>query len=86
MSGKYAAKSIINGQADSHKVMDVYNKFLYHLSNELKLYKKGARILYNFPRLSYYMMKLGLGKKFMNGYSEGKTLSEIMGKSNMFIN
>ena len=86
LSGKYAAKSIINGQADSHKVMDGYNKFLYHLSNELKLYKKGARILYNFPRLSYYMMKLGLGKKFMNGYSEGKTLSEIMGKSNMFIN
>ena len=86
LSGKYAAKSIINGQADSHKVMDDYNKFLYHLSNELKLYKKGARILYNFPRLSYYMMKLGLGKKFMNGYSEGKTLSEIMGKSNMFIN
>ena len=31
-------------------------------------------------------MRFGLGKKFMNGYSEGKTLSEIMGKKNVFAN
>tara|TARA_B100000902_G_C27263677_1_gene892243 strand:- start:342 stop:1448 length:1107 start_codon:yes stop_codon:yes gene_type:complete len=86
LSGKYAAKSIVDGKTQPSKVMDNYNKFLYHLSNELKLYKKGSKILYNFPRFSYYMLKLGLGKKFMNGYSEGKTLSEIMGKSNMFTN
>ena len=86
LSGKYAAKSIINGKAQSDKVINDYNNFLYHLSNELKLYKKGSKILYNFPKFSYYMLKLGLGKKFMNGYSEGKTLSEIMGKSKIFTN
>jgi hypothetical protein len=32
------------------------------------------------------MMRLGLGKKFMNGYSEGKTLSEIIGKKSIFAN
>ena len=63
-----------------------YNTFLLHLTNELKLYRKGARILYGFPRISYWMMKFGLGKKFMNGYSEGKTLSEIMGKKSIFAN
>ena len=63
-----------------------YNKFLLHLTNELKLYRKGAKILYGFPRISYWVMRLGLGKKFMNGYSEGKTLSEIMGKKSIFAN
>ena len=86
LSGKYAAKSIINGKNHPTEVMSGYNKFLYNLSNELKLYKKGSNILYNFPKFSYYILRLGLGKKFMNGYSEGKTLSEIMGKSNMFTN
>jgi hypothetical protein len=63
-----------------------YNKFLLHLTNELKLYRKGAKILYGFPRISYWMMRFGLGKKFMDGYSEGKTLSEIMGKKSIFAN
>ena len=65
---------------------DNYNEFLSHLTNELQLYRKGSKILYGFPFISYWMMRFGLGKKFMNGYSEGKTLSEIMGKSNIFVN
>ena len=32
------------------------------------------------------MMRLGLGKKFMDGYSNGKTLSQIMGKSKILPN
>ena len=60
--------------------------FLKYLTDELKLYKKGAKILYGFPKISYFMMRLGLGKKFMNGYSDGKTLSQIMGKSKILPN
>ena len=56
------------------------------LSNELTLYSKGAKILYGFPKISYFAMKLWLGEKFMTGYSNGQTLSEIMGKKNSVIN
>ncbi len=78
ISGKYAAKSIIRDSSDAKRY---YNIFLKQLTKELKLYNKGAKILYGYPRISYFMMRLGLGKKFMDGYSEGKTLTQIMGRS-----
>ena len=87
ISGKYAAKSIINDYKNgTFQAKDNYNIFLKYLTDELKLYKKGAKILYGFPKISYFMMRLGLGKKFMNGYSDGKTLSQIMGKSKILPN
>ena len=86
LSGKYAGSSINESYNNSVSAKLNYNEFLSHLTNELKLYRKGAKILYGFPMISYWMMKLGLGKKFMNGYSEGKTLSEIMGKKSIFAN
>ncbi len=87
LSGKYAAKSIVNSYTNRNvKAKESYNEFLKHLTTELKLYRKGSKILYGLPFISYWMMRFGLGKKFMNGYSEGKTLSEIMGKSNTFVN
>ena len=87
LSGKFVAKSIINSYNNLNvEAKDNYNEFLSHLTNELQLYRKGSKILYGFPFISYWMMRFGLGKKFMNGYSEGKTLSEIMGKSNIFVN
>tara|TARA_B110000008_G_C16942944_1_gene553248 strand:- start:812 stop:1936 length:1125 start_codon:yes stop_codon:yes gene_type:complete len=78
ISGAYAAKSIIRDSSDAKRY---YNIFLKQLTKELKLYNKGAKILYGYPRISYFMMRLGLGKKFMDGYSEGKTLTQIMGRS-----
>ena len=87
LSGKYAAKSIISSLYNKKSTaVENYNSFLSDLKNELQIYQKGSKILYGFPRISYWMMRLGLGKKFMNGYSEGKTLTEIMGKSNIFAN
>ena len=85
VSGKYAAKAIINCKLNQNNAYQEYNKFLSSFTDELKLYKKGAKILYGFPRISYWMMKFGLGTKFMNGYSTGKTLTEIMGKSNAYL-
>ena len=42
--------------------------------------------LYGYPKISYFLMKLGLGKKFMDGYSEGKTLTEILKKRKLLPN
>jgi len=78
ISGIYAAKSIIRDPNDAKRY---YDTFLKQLTKELKLYNKGAKILYGYPKISYFMMRLGLGKKFMDGYSEGKTLTQIMGRS-----
>ena len=86
LSGKFAGLSIIDSYENNVSAKLNYNEFLLHLTNELKLYRKGSKILYGFPKISYWMMRLGLGKKFMNGYSEGKTLSEIMGKKSIFAN
>ena len=85
LSGKFAGSAIVDSYNNNISAKLAYNKFLLHLTDELKLYKKGAKILYGFPRISYWMMRFGLGKKFMNGYSEGKTLSEIMGKKSIFV-
>ena len=85
VSGKYAARAIVNCKLKENTAYQEYNKFLSSFTDELKLYKKGAKILYGFPRISYWMMKFGLGAKFMNGYSTGKTLTEIMGKSNAYL-
>ncbi len=85
ISGKYAAQSIIDGRKNQ-SATTLYNSFLNKLSNELTLYSKGAKILYGFPKISYFAMKLWLGEKFMTGYSNGQTLSEIMGKKNSVIN
>ncbi len=86
VSGKYAAKAIIDSKFTKKSASQEYNKFLNSFTDELKLYKKGAKILYGYPRISYWMMKFGLGAKFMNGYSSGKTLTQIMGKSNAYLN
>ena len=86
VSGKYAARSIIDSYHNDESANQLYNNFLKSFTQELKLYKKGSKILYGYPCISYWMMKLGLGKKFMNGYSTGKTLTEIMGKSSAYLN
>ena len=86
VSGKYAAKAIIDSKVNTYSANELYNDFLEAFTQELKLYRKGSKILYGYPRISYWMMKLGLGKKFMNGYSTGKTLTEIMGKPNLYLN
>ncbi len=85
ISGKYAAQSIIKSRENNKSATTLYNSFLNKLSNELTLYSKGAKILYGFPNISYFAMKLWLGEKFMTGYSNGQTLSEIMGKKNSVI-
>ncbi|MBH44826.1 MAG: hypothetical protein CMD88_05160 [Gammaproteobacteria bacterium] len=87
ISGQYAAKSIIAGE--KHNTSDAkhfYNTFLYKLTKELRLYRKGSNLLYNYPKLTYFLMKFGLGKKFMDGYSQGKTLTEIIKKTKLLPN
>ena len=78
-------RAIIDSQNGNETASQKYNTFLDSFTEELKLYRKGSKILYGYPRLSYWMMKLGLGKKFMNGYSKGETLTEIMGKTNTYL-
>jgi geranylgeranyl reductase family protein len=85
VSGKFAAKAIIEGGESLGDTIKSYNTFLSKLTSELNLYNKGSAILYNYPTLSYIAMKLWLGKKFMNGYSEGKTLSEIFKRKQNYI-
>lgn len=87
VSGKYAAKSIIKSeQEDRYDAKYFYNSFLKKITNELHLYKKASKLLYGYPKISYFLMKLGLGKKFMDGYSEGKTLTEILKKRKLLPN
>ena len=87
VSGKYAAKSIIkNEQEDGFSAKYFYNTFLEKLTSELRLYKKGSKLLYGYPKISYFLIKLGLGKKFMDGYSEGKTITEILKKKKLLPN
>ena len=85
ISGKYAAKAIIHGENSLNVTIEFYNSFLAKLTSELNLYNKGSSILYNYPTLSYFAMKFWLGKKFMDGYSEGKTLSEIFKRKQNYI-
>ena len=85
ISGKYAAQSIIDSRENNKSATTLYNSFLKKLSDELALYNKGAKILYGFPKISYFAMKLWLGEKFMTGYSNGQTLSQIMGKKKSVI-
>lgn len=77
MSGKYIANSIISS-SDLNTVYTNYKAYLHSLKKELSLYSKGAKVLYKRQRMSYWMLKLFFGKKFMDGYSEGKTLTEII--------
>ena len=77
ISGKYIANSIV-GANNPKEVYKEYLKFLIGMKKELALYNKASKILYKKQRMSYWMLKLFFGKKFMNGYSEGKTLTEII--------
>jgi len=77
VSAKYLGDAIVSS-ASHEEVFDKYNDFLVGMKKELSLYKRGSKILYKKQRLSYWMLKLFFGKKFMDGYSEGKTLSEII--------
>ncbi len=87
VSGKYAAKSIIkNEQEVGFSAKHFYNTFLKQLTSELRLYKKGSKLLYGYPKISYFLIKFGLGKKFMDGYSEGKTITEILKKKKLLPN
>ena len=77
ISGKYIANAI----KDAHNPDEVYSKykkFLEGMKKELALYNRGSKILYKKQRMSYWMLKLFFGKKFMDGYSTGKTLTEIV--------
>ena len=62
------------------------NRIVEKLTSELRLYKKGSKLLYGYPKISYFLIKLGLGKKFMDGYSEGKTITEILKKKKLLPN
>ena len=77
ISGKYLANAI--SLSDNPEIVfKEYMKFIYAIKKELMLYNRGAKILYKKQRTSYWMLKLFFGKKFMNGYSEGKTITEII--------
>jgi geranylgeranyl reductase family protein len=77
ISGKYIANSIV-GTSNPEDVYHKYSEFLIGIKKELALYNRASKILYKKQRMSYWMLKLFFGKKFMNGYSEGKTLTEII--------
>ncbi len=77
ISGKYIANAI-NSSNSPDIVFQKYSKFISSIKKELELYNRGAKILYKKQRVSYWMLRLFFGKKFMNGYSEGKTLTEIV--------
>ena len=77
ISGKYLGNAIQNN-CDPEAVFIKYNHFLSSMKKELALYNKGAKILYKKQRMSYWMLKLFFGRKFMDGYSTGKTLTEII--------
>ena len=77
ISGKYIANAIKDAQSPDD-VYSKYNKFLDGMKKELALYNRGSKILYKKQRMSYWMLKLFFGKKFMDGYSTGKTLTEIV--------
>tara|TARA_Y100000389_G_C17439538_1_gene507704 strand:- start:86 stop:1195 length:1110 start_codon:yes stop_codon:yes gene_type:complete len=77
LSGKYIADAI-NKSSDPRSVHQMYTKFLLGMKEELALYNRGAKVLYKQQRISFWMLKLFFGKKFMDGYSEGKTITEII--------
>ncbi len=77
ISGKYIANAI-NSSINPYDVFCKYSAFILSMKKELELYNRGAKILYKRQRISYWMLKMFFGKKFMNGYSEGKTLTEII--------
>ena len=77
ISGKYIGNALKDTD-DPEIVCREYNKFLHGMKKELSLYNRGAKILYKKQRMSYWMLKLFIGGKFMNGYSNGETLTEIV--------
>ncbi len=77
ISGKYIGNAI-KDTYNPDIVFKKYSNFIYGMKKELALYNRGAKILYKRQRISYWMLKLFFGKKFMDGYSTGKTLTEII--------
>ena len=77
ISGKYLGHAIKDSD-NPDCVYEKYNQFLLGMKKELALYNRGAKILYKKQRMSYWMLKLFFGRKFMDGYSTGKTLTEII--------
>ena len=77
ISGKYIGNAIKDSEIPD-VVFEKYTNFLDGMKKELALYNRGAKVLYKKQRMSYWMLKLFFGKRFMDGYSTGKTLTEII--------
>jgi len=77
ISGKYIGNAIKDSETPD-EVFEKYANFLDGMKKELALYNRGAEVLYKKQRMSYWMLKLFFGRRFMDGYSTGKTLTEII--------
>ena len=77
ISGKYIGNAIKDSEIPD-VVFEKYTDFLDGMKKELALYNRGAKVLYKKQRMSYWMLKLFFGRRFMDGYSTGKTLTEII--------
>ena len=77
ISGKYIGNAIKDSETPD-VVFEKYTNFLDGMKKELALYNRGAKVLYKKQRMSYWMLKLFFGRRFMDGYSTGKTLTEII--------
>ena len=77
ISGKYIGNAIKDSEIPD-VVFEKYTDFLDGMKKELALYNRGAKVLYKKQRMSYWMLQLFFGRRFMDGYSTGKTLTEII--------
>lgn len=78
-SGREAAFSILEAEADHAPARFHYMKKLKEIQTDLGLYRAGAGFFYGFPRVSLKLLSFPyIHNPFAKGYAQGKTLNRIL--------
>lgn len=78
-SGQQAALSIIDGEANSLSVRDLYLSHLKEIQADLKMYYAASRCLYRYPGISLKAASYPfVHKPFSRGVTKGKSLKQMV--------
>jgi geranylgeranyl reductase family protein len=78
-SGREAAFSILEAEADYVPARFHYMKKLKEIQTDLRLYRAGAGFLYRLPRVSLKLLSIPyIHNPFAKGYAQGKPLNRIL--------
>ncbi|WP_300462582.1 geranylgeranyl reductase family protein [Desulfobacula sp.] len=78
-SGQQAAQSILESEHAAVSARDLYLEKLKPIQTDLKAYDLSSKWFYRFPRVSLKALSFPfIRNRFVNGYADGKTLTQIL--------